>query len=485
MTLTLFPRLSLTTRSALLFAVLAALVISGVGFYLYSDMDRSMRHQAGVQIAGRVTYFRNLLGNQFPLALLSDNPHLFENMLGNQSDILIFQHPRQTPLINVNPSRYALPPVTPVDDGVALTLDAVHSATTPEGIPIRFVTALVAIKGQPPLQITAGHVMINETRMLTQYRHRIVETVIGAFLLIALLGYGVMRHGLAPLRRMAAQAESIHPATLATRLSEQGAPAEFHQVIRSFNAMLDRLADGYQRLSRFSADLAHDIRTPINALMGHCQVALYQRRTAQEYESVLVRNSEELERISRMVENILFLARAGEAQSAIAPVSLSVEQELQRIADYFEGLAEERGLELHCRGEGMIKADAILLRRALSNLVDNAIRYADADSQIWLDGRRHNNGWLLEVINQGPPIPPNHLAKLFDRFYRADDARTGSDNASGLGLSIVQAIMKLHKGTANVSCRGQRQICFSLFFPDTMDEAPPQPDPHQGIAVRA
>ena len=108
------PSLSLTARSALLFAVLAALVISGVGFYLYADMARSMRHQAGVQTSGRVAYFRSLLGNQFPISLLSDNPHLFENMLGNERDILIFQRPGQTPLINVNPGRYRLPAVAPV-----------------------------------------------------------------------------------------------------------------------------------------------------------------------------------------------------------------------------------------------------------------------------------------------------------------------------------------------------------------------------------
>ncbi|XBS71578.1 heavy metal sensor histidine kinase [Acerihabitans sp. KWT182] len=465
------PSLSLTARSTLLFAVLAALVISAVGFYLYGDMARSMRHQAGVQTSNRVAYFRSLLGNSFPIALLHDNPHLFENMLGNERDILIFQRPGQSPLINVNPGRYPLPPVKPVADSAPITLTAVHAAATPDGIPIRFVTAWVSPAGHDPILITAGHVMLNETRMLAQYRDRIIAAVIGAFLMIALLGYGVMRHGLTPLRRMAAQAEGIHPATLNTRLTEQGAPAELHQVIRSFNAMLDRLADGYQRLSRFSADLAHEIRTPVNALMGHCQVALYQRRSAQEYESVLVRNSEELERISRMVENILFLARAGEAHSAISPAPLPLATELQRVADYFEGLAEERGLRLLCRGEGMVQADAMLLRRALSNLVDNAIRYADADSDIILCGRRYREGWLIEVINHGPPIPANHMDKLFDRFYRADDARTSSGNASGLGLSIVQAIMKLHRGSAGVQCTPTGEITFTLYFLDKTGDA--------------
>lgn len=458
--------LSLTLRSALLFALLAALVVSAVGLYLYSDMARALRQQAGYQTSGRVEYFRHLLGGRFPLARLSENPRLFENMLGNENDILIFQRPDQPPLINVNPRRYVLPAVTPVATSAPLTLSTVHDAATPEGVPIRYVTAQAAVAGQGAVTITAGHVMTNETRMLARYRQRIILAVASAFALLALLGYGVMRHGLAPLRRMAAQAEEIHPATLTTRLSEQDAPAELHQVIRSFNQMLDRLADGYQRLSRFSADLAHEIRTPVNALMGHCQVTLYQRRSVEDYESVLACNTEELERISLMVENILFLARAGQAQSVVKPVALSLDAELQRIADYFEGLAEERGLTLHASGSGQICADAMLLRHALSNLVDNAIRYAHAGGEIRLRGLRQGRGWRIDVVNQGEPVAARHLDKLFDRFYRADDARTSSGNASGLGLSIVKAIMTLHQGEARVQCAPGGEICFSLFFPD-------------------
>ncbi|WJV63428.1 heavy metal sensor histidine kinase [Pectobacteriaceae bacterium C52] len=467
------PLLSLTLRSALLFAAVAALVVSIVGFYLYGDIAHSMRRMAGIHTSGRVEYFRNLLSNQFPLSRLSENPHLFENMLGNEWDILVFQRPGQPPLINVNPRGYVLPAVTPVPADQPLNLATVHLATTPDGVPIRFVSALVDNDDQETIQITAGHVMVNETRMLEQYRNRIIEATIGAFMLIAVMGYLVLRQGLKPLRRMAAQARGIHPDTLDTRLSEQGAPPELHQLIGSFNQMLDRLADGYQRLSQFSADLAHEIRTPINALMGHCQVALYQHRSAQEYKSVLVRNSEELERISRLVENILFLARAGEAHSAIQPTLLSLNAEITRVADYFEGLAEERELLLDCQGHGQVWADAILLRRALSNLVDNAIRYANQHSQIILCGRRTAGGWLIEVTNQGPVIPAQSMDRLFDRFYRADNARTRSGNSTGLGLSIVQAIMTLHQGCATARCDADGTLCFSLYFPDR----PPQTCP--------
>lgn len=305
--------------------------------------------------------------------------------------------------------------------------------------------------------------------MLARYLWRIVAAVVVAFILIALLGYWVMRRGLQPLWRMAAQAAVITPNTLSTRLSEQGAPKELQQLTRSFNAMLDRLNEGYQRLTQFSADLAHEIRTPVGALMGHCQVALYQSRSVEEYETLLSNNMDELERISRMVENILFLARAGEGQAVLNYSRLDVAKELQRVADYFEGLAEERGITLVCQGQGDLLADAMLFQRALSNLVSNAVRYADENSQIGLRVSAQTTGeCVIEVTNQGPPIAPAHRDKLFDRFYRVDAARSAGNHASGLGLAIVRAIMTLHGGKAIVRCTEydmSAHIVFSLVFP--------------------
>ncbi len=343
---------SLTLRTATLFALVAALVVSGTGGYLFSAMRQEMTLRSDLQVTGRVEYFRHLLGQRFPLARLTANNGLFENMLGNEQDVLIFQIPGQKPLINVNPARVALPSIAPTPPEQAQTLAAVRGGETAQGVPLRAASAMVRLEDGSLLQISAAHVMANEQKMLARYLWRIVAAVAVAFLLIALLGYGVMRRGLKPLWRMAAQASQIAPNTLSTRLSEQGAPKELQQLTRSFNAMLDRLNEGYQRLTQFSADLAHEIRTPVGALMGQCQVALYQPRSVEEYETLLSNNMDELERISRMVENILFLARAGEAQSALNYSRLDVALELRRVADYFEGLAEERGIALSCEGEG-------------------------------------------------------------------------------------------------------------------------------------
>jgi len=457
--------MSLTLRATLLFALLASLVVSAVGVYLYYSLEKELVRRADYQVSGRVQYFRHLLASEFPLSQLSHNPGLFENMLGNERDILTFRLSDEPPIINVNPSRLALPPVAPVPDGQPLTLSTVHTLSAPDDTPVRFARAAVKIQDGRTVEITAAHFMTGEARMLQTFRWEITGAVLFAYLLIAALGYVVIRRGLRPLRHMALEATKIHPASLATRLSSDNAPQELQQLIYSFNDMLERLAEGYQRLTQFSADLAHEIRTPVGALMGHCQVALYQPRSTEEYETLLANNMEELERISRMVENILFLARATDARSVLTITSIDVSAEMTRIQEYFEGLAEEREMTLHSAGEGILYADAILFQRALSNLVANAVRYAHEGTPIVVRAEAHASGMDIHVISQGDPIPPEKLGKLFDRFYRADASRSEGGSSSGLGLSIVQAIMALHQGSVRVVSSAEGETRFTLTFP--------------------
>jgi two-component system heavy metal sensor histidine kinase CusS len=199
-------------------------------------------------------------------------------------------------------------------------------------------------------------------------------------------------------------------------------------------------------------------------------VALYQPRSTEEYETLLANNMEELERISRMVENILFLARASHAHSVLNITPLALSSETERVADYFEGLAEERDMRLVCQGSGTLYADAILFQRALSNLVANAIRYGDEGTEISVQVEQVAGNTLIHVDSQGEPIPAEKRSKLFDRFYRADASRSEGGSSNGLGLSIVQAIMALHQGSVSVSSLAQGKTRFTLQFPTTYQE---------------
>ncbi|ANN75737.1 heavy metal sensor histidine kinase [Bordetella flabilis] len=456
---------SLTLRTALLFALVAALVVNMAGMYLYVSMRASMMERSDVGLSGRVERFRMLLGGMLTLQEIRERPSLFENMLGNEQDVLVFRGPGGAAVLDVNPGGQVLPDMQAVPLDRPVSPKDVRPGVSVQKAPMRVVAAMAQTLDGQQMEIQAAHVLVAETRMLQQYRRRIALAVALAFVSIAGLGYLALRRGLRPLRAMAAQAARITPARLDERLNLDQTPHELRELTTSFNAMLDRLADGYERLTQFSADLAHEIRTPIGALMGNCQVALYQRRTPEEYETVLASSLEELERLSRLVENILFLARADNAQSALDYATLDLDTELHRVAEYFEGLAEERGIRLECRATGSVRADAILFRRALGNLVANAVRYADSDSVVTLSTQAVDDAVLIHVDNRGAPIPSELLHKLFDRFYRADVSRSASSDASGLGLAIVRAIMALHGGSARADASPQGHIRFTLRYP--------------------
>jgi two-component system heavy metal sensor histidine kinase CusS len=458
------PR-SLTLRAVLLFAVMAALVVSVAGIYLYASMRATMIERGDAGLVGRVERFRALMQDTLTLDDLRARPALFENMLGNEQDVLVFIQPGQQPVVTVNPLGEALPGLTPVPIDRPLALADVRDAPTREGGRMRVVAAQARAADGAPLQIQAAHLLVSETRMLARYRNQIAAAVLLAFLSIALLGWVTLRRALRPLHAMAAQAARITPASLDTRLSLDDTPHELRELTASFNAMLDRLADGYQRLAQFSADLAHEIRTPVGALMGNCQVALYQRRAPEEYENLLACTLEELERISRLIENILFLARADDARAALNYADLDLSDELGKVADYFEGLAEERGIRIECESRGALRADLMLFRRALGNLVANAVRYADPDSVVRLSAHAEAQAVRICVDNQGPPIPAERLGKLFDRFYQGDAARSTATDSSGLGLAIVRAIMALHGGSAAAENADGGRIRFTLRYP--------------------
>jgi two-component system heavy metal sensor histidine kinase CusS len=455
---------SLTLRSTLAFSLVAMLAVAGAGLYLYQSMKASVLIYSDHAVLGRLDHFRKLLYYELAIEKLRDSPQIFKNMLDSEDDIFIIGEPGQPPVIMVNPLNATLPVLPVINQDTKLSVNDLRSSVIPSGTPLR-AASVQTTSGGREVRLTAAHIMGKEVAMLDAFRERIYLAVGLAFLLTALLGYVLLRRGLRPLRKMAAHAANITPERLDSRMDSADTPVELQQLSDAYNAMLDRLANGYQRLTQFSADLAHEIRTPVGSLMGHCQVALRQSRSQDEYQALLVSNLEELERISRIVESILFLARADEAQSVIERQPLCLHDELQRIAAYFEGLAEERMMTLHTTGNGTVQADPLLLRRALSNLVANAIRYADEGSEILMRVVVANDGWRIDVENQGPVLSNETLRKLFDRFYRGDASRHQSSNSNGLGLAIVAAIMQLHGGEMSVEQPELGTIRFSLFFP--------------------
>ncbi|AMP07934.1 heavy metal sensor kinase family protein [Collimonas arenae] len=458
---------SLTARVTFLFALIACAIVTSLGMYLYSSTRQALETRADYSLIGRVEHFRRLLHDLYNVKQMEDRPALFETMLGNEQDVLMFAYPGQAPFVRVNPDNMVPPPMTPLALDQPLSLDALHPGKPVNGVRVRWISALAEVGSDGTTVVIVGaHVMTQESHILEAYYWQVIAAAMISVLLTALFGFLVLKRGFRPLTTMAERAAEVSPTNIAVRLREEDAPQELRSLAASFNAMLDRLADGYEHLSQFSADLAHEIRTPIGALMGQTQVTLGQARSAGEYQHVLESNLEELQRLSRIVENILFLAHADHAGLTVEKTPLALADELHKIADYFEGVAEERNIQLVVDADGQVQASPIMWRRAVSNLVVNAVRYAIPGSTVRLSSRQQGVGVRVEVENQGDPIPPEQLERLFDRFYRGDKSRSEYTESNGLGLAIVRAIMLVHGGNADVVCSSEGIIRFGLYFPN-------------------
>lgn len=282
---------------------------------------------------------------------------------------------------------------------------------------------------------------------------RMLAWVTAAALLIALaVSWLAVQWGHRPIRKVSVDIRAIRSSRLDVRLNAQEVPIELQELALSFNDMLGRIEDGFARLSHFSADIAHELRTPVTNLITQTQVALSQPRPADEYREVLYSNLEELDRMSRMISDMLFLAQTENDPHSLHLSQTRLDTLIRGLFDYFEALAEEADLTLHLDGHADdIQADREMLMRALSNLLSNAIRYATRGSTIVVTLQQDAQSSTISVENPGEPIPADALPKLFDRFFRVDPARRRGSAGSGLGLAIVKSIAQAHGGNITAS----------------------------------
>ena len=272
--------------------------------------------------------------------------------------------------------------------------------------------------------------------------------------LVSLLGWWIARRGLAPVDRLSQRAGALNPADPSLRMPTQDLPAELVGLMSAFNGALDRLQSAYERLSAFNADVAHELRTPLGNLIGQTQVALSRSRDVDELEDTLQSNLEELERLRTIINDMLFMARADQGALAANLAPLSLAALTHKTADFLDVLFEDAEVRLEVRGDAVVAADASLLGRAVTNLLDNAIRHGVDCRTVRVTIEPQDKAVCLSVRNRGAPIPEAHLARLFDRFYRMDRAREHSDEIHGLGLAVVKAIVTMHGGSVFARCEG-------------------------------
>jgi len=275
------------------------------------------------------------------------------------------------------------------------------------------------------------------------------------------------KRALRPLEEMATATERVQASQLHQRLGRGRWPSELIALAAGFDQMLARLEDSFERLSRFSADLAHELRTPIQNLRGGAEVALTRTRTAEEYREVIELSIEEYQRLSSMIDSLLFLARSENAETRLNLVKFQIGLEVDKILDFYDAAAREREVELTRSGDGELYADPMLFRRAVNNLVSNALQHAPTAGRIRvLVVTELDHEVQIAVQDNGCGIGPEHLPRIFDRFYRVDAARSSSSASTGLGLAIVKSIMELHGGSARAESGLGVGTKVTLTFPD-------------------
>lgn len=290
----------------------------------------------------------------------------------------------------------------------------------------------------------------------------------------ALIAITVTRRGLRPLAAMTRALQRTGPHHLTERLHTTSWPRELQPLAQGFDEMLERLDDSFTRLSQFSADLAHELRTPIANIRGEAEVALTRARSAEEYRDVIESTVAECERLSAMIESLLFLARAEAADRTVARTRFDGRPAIEKIASYYEALAEERGVTISCEGAGEVIADEMLFTRAVSNLVANALRFTPAGGAVRITIGKTPSCTEIAVADTGCGIEARHLPRVFDRFYRVDESR--SSGGVGLGLALVKSIVELHGGLARINSDAGRGTAVMLAFPYEMPNCAPNPE---------
>ncbi|WP_137909971.1 MULTISPECIES: heavy metal sensor histidine kinase [unclassified Burkholderia] len=459
----IFRVLFRTLRARLtLFIVLstsAVLAVSGIALYgaLGSRIDSTYAHEMSVTLSALRAHLNEIESvDDIPAhaGIWLDQLHGHQNM-----DLAIYD-PAGSPLFVT--SRFAA--YSPL-----LHTRATDNpeSVTPPGSAIQYLRARAPVGGAPAstVQIVIQRDGTTDQALLRDYAYTIVLIEILGVAVAAVLAYGSAMLGLSPLRRLVARAEQMSTSRLAHPLPELDTAGELKELEHAFNGMLMRLNESFIQLSQFSSNLAHDMRTPLTNLLTQAQVALSRRRSADEYRDVIESSIDDYRRLSRMIDDMLYLARAENARSKLSMRTLDAVEEATRVAGYYEPMAEEGGVEIRVDGAASVWADTLMYQRALSNLLSNALAHAPRGTVIDVECRHTANSTTISVSDRGPGIAPPHLDRIFDRFYRADPARHDSASGTGLGLAIVRSIMHNHGGECGVVSEPHVRTTFWLRFP--------------------
>ncbi|MFA6311352.1 MAG: heavy metal sensor histidine kinase [Sterolibacterium sp.] len=442
---------SLTVRLALLFAAVSATVLLTIGTVIGYLVEEHFEMLDMVELGGKMALIEHVLGKTGAAARDDElAPQLDDALVGHHGlSVAVYADQGRTvyategadfpsQVLHGRPGGLLAKPLQPV-------------VWENQGREFRGIAAMVTI-GPAAYTVALALDMAHHQEFMAAFRRMLWAALAVGIVLSSLLGWLAARRGLAPIRVIAGIARGISADRLDARLPLERVPVEVVDLAVSFNAMLARLEDSFKRLSEFSSDIAHELRTPVSNLMTQTQVAVSKARSAAEYREILYSNLEEYDRLARMIADMLFIAKTDNRQLSLRRDAVDLGAEIDQLMDFYQALADEQGVHMARSGAGQVVGDALMIRRALSNLLSNAIRHTPRGGSVSISAQTSGDGpVLVGVENTGDTIPAEHLPRLFDRFYRIDPARSRSSDGAGLGLAIVKSIVEAHGGEIAVT----------------------------------
>lgn len=434
-------KLSISQRLAAMFAIASFIMLAVLGIAMHGLLKRELeRHQVN-ELQARWQMHK-------PTILRNDDAVHWQ-IICSKFDGALTDNTRVRLWVLSDDSRFRYgSPLTP-EQIESTSMDGFGQIKVEEhAYPMKTYVAPIEGRGErPSVRLVVGIDSTPSVETLRAFTVGLVALTIVGALGAAALGYYIAGFGLKPLERMSGEAQTLSPGHLSRRLQTDTLAPELSKLADSFNGALARLEAAYQQLEAFNADVAHELRTPLGNLIGHTQVTLSRERNATELKESLHSNLEDLERLRAIVNDMLFLARADRGERAPNRVEVSIAQEVAHAVEYLEFIFEEAEVRVRIDGDAHASIETSLFRRAVTNLLQNAVQHAPRGAEIVVFVLQQPGAIRVSVQNTGPGIAREHLARLFDRFYRVDSARSGSHENHGLGLAIVRAVAAMHGGT--------------------------------------
>lgn len=449
---------AISFRIALVFSISTIIILMIMGLVIHQLVMHHFEMQDRTQLEGKIQLVENLLA-QNPSSAQELNLYLKDALVGHHDLIVQIERPSGEIIFSSAPT---------VIDSKVLT-------KSPKNTWVEWRNQNKVYRGLvykksfernlmvPSAQIIVGVDTSEHLHFLNNFRQQLLYIGLVGTLCLMFFGWLAAWRGLRPVQNMARVAEGISAQHLSERLEVDHTPTELKSLAIAFNEMLDRLEIAVEKLSDFSSDLAHEIRTPINNLMTQTQVCLSRSRDIQTYQEVLFSNLEEFERLARMISDMLFLAKAEHGLHLPNLQQVNLEQEVAALFDFYDAIAAEKNMSLSQSGFANVQGDPLMLRRALSNLLSNAIKYGKPDSTININCEQNTETTIFKIENESPPLSQEQLSRLFDRFYRTDASRQRVEEGTGLGLAITKSILDVHRATIQADYQNGH-IIFTVTF---------------------